>query len=115
MDFYYQSTIANPDHRNTELFALMRHNPQTGDFELPNDPGSEEFARLAKVLKEAESLLLGLKDHADSMESKWEFIKNVDAWLQAEREKAQEAMAETSSNANAHVENGVLEFARRCL
>ena len=41
------------------------------------------------------------------MESDWEFIKNVDAWLQAEREKAQEAMAETSSNANAHVDSGL--------
>jgi hypothetical protein len=41
------------------------------------------------------------------MESDWEFIKNVDAWLQAERENAQEAMAETSSNANAHVDSGL--------
>jgi hypothetical protein len=51
--------------------------------------------------------LLGLKDHADSMESKWEFIKNVDAWLQAEREKAQGAMEETNANTNAHVDSGL--------
>jgi hypothetical protein len=41
------------------------------------------------------------------MESKWEFIKNVDAWLQAEREKAQEAMGETNANTNAHVDSGL--------
>jgi hypothetical protein len=41
------------------------------------------------------------------MESKWEFIKNVDAWLQAEREKAQEAMEETNANTNAHVDSGL--------
>jgi hypothetical protein len=76
--------------------------------------GREEYVRLVKLLEDAESMVEDVRDFQASKETEEGFFREADAWLKAEREKAREAMGETDAKANAHIEKGALEFAKRC-
>jgi hypothetical protein len=76
--------------------------------------GREEYARLVKILEDAESMVKDVRDFQTSKETEEGISRQADAWLKAEREKAREAMGETNSKANSHIEKGALHFAKRC-
>lgn len=76
--------------------------------------GREEYARLVELLEDAEMMMKDVRDFQASKGTGEGFFGDVDVWLKAEREKAREALGESNTKANAHVEKGVLRFARRC-
>jgi hypothetical protein len=76
--------------------------------------GREEYMRLRKLLEDAELMVKDVQDFQVSKKTEEGFFGEADAWLKAEREKAREAIGETNSRANAHIEKGVLHFAKRC-
>jgi hypothetical protein len=92
---------------------MQRVNPQTGAVQIPYDT-PEEYTSFANVLIEAESLLLDLQEYQTEALIEQEFFEEADAFLEAEKEKARKELAEASASANAHVEKGVLHFAKSC-
>lgn len=107
------STKANPDHRMNEKLASKQPTFQNGALD-DVARGREEYVRLVKLLEDAESTVKDVRDFQASKETEEGFFKEADAWLKVEREKAREAMGETNPKANAHIEKGVLHFAKRC-
>jgi hypothetical protein len=112
-EFYHQSTIANPDHRNNEIFDIQRINPQTGALQIPYDT-PEEYTSFANLLIQAERLLLGLEEYQEEVLLEQESFEEADAFLEAEKQKYREEMEAMNAQASVSVEKGILYFAKSC-
>jgi len=75
--------------------------------------GREEHLRLIKLLEGADRMVKEAEDFQASKEAEGKSSDEAKFWLKAERERAREATGETNARANAHVEKGVLHFAKR--
>ena len=76
--------------------------------------GREEYVRLVKLLGDAEAMVKDVQNYQTSKETEEGHFGEADAWLKDERDQARKAIGETNTRANAHIEKGVLQFAKRC-
>ena len=76
--------------------------------------GREEYVRLVKLLEDAEAMVKDVQDFQTSKETEEGHFREADAWLKDERDQARKEMGKTNTKANAHIEKGVLHFAKRC-
>lgn len=108
----YKPTSANTDYSINEKLAEQQ--PTFQESALDDIArGREEHLRLVKLLEDAECMVKDVQDLQASKEAEEKFSEEAKGWLKAERERARDAMGETNTRANAHVEKGVLHFAKR--
>lgn len=114
--FFISSTILTRAEPNPRIIEMPAETHPTFQESALDEiaRGREEHIRLCKLLEDAELMVKDIRDFQASKDAEEKFSREADVWLKAEREKALKAVGETSTKANAHVEKGVLQFAKRC-